>query len=60
MNAHHVPLGYSLPVAEWGVEWEPLVDTARLLSEPAKIPAGGTIELCGRSLMVLRHSTHQE
>src|SRR5712692_3621475 len=60
MNAHHVPLSYTLPVAEWGVEWEPLVDTARTFFESTKIPAGGTIELCGRSLMVLRHSTHQE
>jgi isoamylase len=55
LNAHYEPLGFTLPAIEWGQDWEIVVDTALGDVGRGKTPAGGALELVGRSLMVLRH-----
>ncbi|MHB8875635.1 MAG: glycogen debranching protein, partial [Myxococcaceae bacterium] len=54
-NAHHQAVEFTLPPVEWGAEWEILVDTAH--AEPIRraAPAGGSLKLEPRSMMVLRH-----
>jgi isoamylase len=55
MNAHHEPSTFHLPAIEWGADWETVVDTSqsRLATQP-HTPAGGSVVVAGRSLMVLR------
>jgi isoamylase len=55
MNAHHEPLTFRLPAVEWGRDWELLIDTADLEGTRHPVtPAGGKLELSGRSLIILR------
>ena len=55
MNAHHEPTTFHLPAIEWGSDWETVVDTSqsRLATQP-HTPAGGSVVVAGRGLMVLR------
>ncbi|MBX5483053.1 MAG: glycogen debranching protein GlgX [Myxococcaceae bacterium] len=55
MNAHHEAMSFTLPAVEWGRDWEVVVDTADVsgATRPST-PAGGKIELVGRSLVILR------
>jgi glycogen operon protein len=56
MNADFEPTRFTLPALEWGADWEIAVDTARgHVGKGPSTAAGGTIEVVGRSLMVLRH-----
>ncbi|QSQ17828.1 glycogen debranching protein GlgX [Myxococcus landrumensis] len=55
MNAHHEPISFLLPALEWGADWEQVVDTATAGASPrTHTPAGGKVQVAGRSLMVLR------
>ncbi|NOJ79603.1 glycogen debranching protein GlgX [Myxococcus xanthus] len=55
MNAHHEPITFRLPAVEWGADWELVVDTALAGESPrTHTPAGGTVQVVGRSLAVLR------
>jgi glycogen operon protein len=55
LNAFHLPVEFTLPAMEWGAEWEIIVDTATADPCSGQAPAGGKLELIGRSMMVLRH-----
>ncbi|WP_426749536.1 glycogen debranching protein GlgX [Myxococcus sp. Y35] len=55
MNAHHEPITFMLPALEWGADWERVVDTAVCGESPrTHTPAGGNVQVAGRSLVVLR------
>ncbi|GHG69974.1 glycogen debranching protein GlgX [Comamonas sp. JC664] len=55
MNAHHEPITFMLPAVEWGADWELVVDTAVCGESPrTHTPAGGNVQVVGRSLVVLR------
>jgi isoamylase len=54
-NAHHEPVTFMLPAIEWGADWERVVDTT-VAGDCSHIhtPAGGKIQVAGRSVVVLR------
>ncbi len=55
INAHHEPLEFTLPDAEWGEAWLTELDTARgFLDDGVAVAAGGAVTVEGRSLVVLR------
>jgi isoamylase len=57
LNAHHGPLGFTVPPARFGEAWEMVVDTALTTVPPAEeavLKPGDVIELTDRSLVVLR------
>ncbi|MBJ6760893.1 glycogen debranching protein GlgX [Myxococcaceae bacterium JPH2] len=55
MNAHHEPITFLLPALEWGADWELVVDTAACgESQRTHTPAGGRVQVGGRSVLVLR------
>jgi len=55
MNAHHEPITFQLPAIEWGADWEELVDTGQSRGVlHTHTPAGGTVVVAGRALVVLR------
>ncbi len=56
MNAHHEAVEFTLPALKWGPEWDIIVDTARAEPIHGRAPAGGRLELTGRSMTVLRHA----
>jgi isoamylase len=57
-NAHHEPMSFTLPGPEWGARAELMLDTSALngaADPPPIVEAGGTVEVCGRSLRVFRY-----
>ncbi|MCI0570203.1 MAG: glycogen debranching protein GlgX [Myxococcaceae bacterium] len=60
LNAHHEPILFHLPAIEWGADWEVIVDTAADHSTARHTPAGGRVEVMGRSLIVLRRPATEE
>jgi glycogen operon protein len=61
MNAHHEPITFLLPAIEWGADWELVVDTAAVgESQRTHTPAGGKVQVSGRSLVVLRRPATEE
>jgi isoamylase len=55
LNARSEPCTFTFPAVEWGASWEILVDSADALGAPRhRTPAGGVLEVAGRSLVVLR------
>jgi glycogen operon protein len=55
MNAHHEPMTFALPAIEWGADWELVVDTTTAEDcSHAHTPAGGKVQVAGRSVVVLR------
>jgi isoamylase len=55
-NAHHEPLYFILPPAEWGEQWHKELDTnSGWLAESELVSAGSTITVEARSLVVLRN-----
>jgi isoamylase len=54
-NADHEPMMFALPAIEWGADWELVVDTATT-EDCARVhtPAGGKVQVAGRSVVVLR------
>lgn len=55
-NAHHNPLGFILPGAEWGHRWTPVLDTYQTPSWRGGRThrAGEAVRVEGRSLLLLR------
>jgi isoamylase len=53
-NAHREPVTFTLPDSRFGPGWDLLVDTAAAACAAVIVPAGGSVELVGRSIMVLR------
>jgi glycogen operon protein len=55
-NAHHNPLGFILPGAEWGQRWTPVLDTHQTPSWRGgkSYRAGEAVRVEGRSLLLLR------
>jgi len=55
-NAHHEPLTFALPPAEFGETWEVELDTATpvLFDDPVTVKALGDLDVAAHSVMVLR------
>jgi isoamylase len=53
-NAHREPVRFTLPGRRFGPGWDVLVDTAAAGRADGSVPAEGSAELAGRSIMVLR------
>jgi isoamylase len=55
-NAHHNPLGFILPAAEWGRRWTPVLDTYQTPSwrRGKNYRAGEAVRVEGRSMLLLR------
>ena len=53
-NAHREPVRFTLPGRRFGPVWDVLVDTAAAGRADGTVPAEGSAELAGRSIMVLR------
>ena len=57
-NAHDEPLDFTLPPAEFGSAWLPVVDTAVIAaadgSEPKPISAADTLQVESRAMVVLQ------
>ncbi len=57
-NAHHEPLDFKLPSAEWGERWVKELDTAAGWVETEEMfEAGDPMSVESRSLVVLRHES---
>jgi glycogen operon protein len=59
LNAHHEPLTFTLPPAEWCAEWQPVLDTSRPDTgsggdETPSVACGGQIVVEPRCLLLLR------
>jgi glycogen operon protein len=58
MNADPAAVPWTLPDIRWGARWEIVEDTADLSGQKRDMqPAGGSIEVAGRALIVLRRPT---
>ncbi|MFP4086687.1 MAG: hypothetical protein ACLFUL_07825 [Desulfobacteraceae bacterium] len=56
INAHHEPLDFRLPAAQWGESWVKELDTeSGWIGEEGPLKAGDRIRVEARSLVVLRH-----
>ena len=53
-NAHREPVRFTLPGRRLGPGWDVLIDTAAAGRADGGVPAEGSVELAGRSIMVLR------
>ncbi len=53
-NANREPVSFTVPGSRFGPGWDALIDTAAAGRADAAVPAGGSVELAGRSIMVLR------
>ncbi|HVQ49366.1 MAG TPA: glycogen debranching protein GlgX [Mycobacterium sp.] len=54
-NAHHEPIDFALPAAEFGTAWVPVIYTAAETDEGAEAhDAGGKVTVAARAVMVLR------
>ncbi|HEX5754306.1 MAG TPA: glycogen debranching protein GlgX [Archangium sp.] len=61
MNAHHEPITFQLPAIEWGADWEEVVDTGESrVTLHTHTPAGGSVMVAGRALVVLRRPATDE
>jgi glycogen operon protein len=53
-NAHHEPLGFSMPAESFGARWRVVVDTATdFVGQGRAIEAGEATDVAGRSVVVL-------
>ncbi len=58
INAHHEPLTFTLPTANWGQNWVKELDTfVGWIDEEESFQAGAQLEMEARSLVVLRHGS---
>jgi isoamylase len=56
-NAHHEPIEFTLPPQEFGQAWMPVVDSAVAtanVEDPQSTPAGNTVEVAARAMVVLQ------
>jgi isoamylase len=57
LNAHHEPLPFVLPNGPWGQAWIKVLYTDEAVpTDGGPFAAGSTLELVGRSLMLLRRA----
>jgi isoamylase len=56
-NAHREPVRFTLPGRRLGPGWDVLIDTATAGPAEGSVPPEGSVELTGRSIMVLRGRT---
>ncbi|RAU82524.1 glycogen debranching protein GlgX [Pontibacter arcticus] len=54
-NAYHEPLEYKLPPKKYGTNWTKILDTSENRIEEESIPYTETINVSGRSIVVLHH-----
>jgi glycogen operon protein len=53
-NAHHEPIEFTLPSAEYAQAWTVVVDTAEMEEvEPVEVKAGDTVTVAARAMVVL-------
>ncbi len=53
-NAHHEPIEFTLPSAEYAQAWTVVVDTAEMEQvEPVEIKSGDTVTVAARAMVVL-------
>jgi glycogen operon protein len=53
-NAHHDTLGYTMPAETFGPAWRTVIDTAACAeAEATLVPAGATVDVAGRSVVVM-------
>jgi isoamylase len=55
-NASETDLKFDIPPARYGEEWIRVLDTAQLADPPGPARPGDTIDVCNRSLQVLRRA----
>ncbi len=53
-NAHDEAVDFTVPSEEYGTAWDEVIDTAGKFADTAAIPAGVTITVEGKSMVVLR------
>ena len=56
-NAHHEPIEFTLPPAEFGRAWTPVVDSAAEtanVEDPQPTPAGNAVQVAARAMVVLQ------
>ncbi len=56
-NAHHEPIQFILPSAEFGLAWRPVVDTAaesRVAVDSSAVTAGDPVRVAPRAMVVLQ------
>ena len=54
-NAHHEPIEFALPAAEFGTAWVPVIYTAAETDDDAEAhDAGGKVTVAARAVMVLQ------
>jgi isoamylase len=53
-NANREPVSFTLPGRRFGPGWDVLIDTAAAALADGAVPTEGSVELAGRSIMVLR------
>ena len=53
-NAHHEPIEFTLPPAEFGAAWLPVIYTGAAVEPQDTIAAGATVTVDARAVMVLR------
>lgn len=60
-NAHYEPLSYKLPPKKYGANWTKILDTSssKVEEEGIKYNPAETIEVDGRSIIVLHHPTRK-
>jgi isoamylase len=57
-NAHHEPISFTTPPADFGASWTVVVDTTTELGEESKtFAAGETVSVAARALLVLECTT---
>jgi isoamylase len=61
-NAHHEPMSFTLPSDAFGARWQRVIDTADPHRQAAvgPIPAGGTLRVANRALVVLQQAEPDE
>jgi isoamylase len=54
-NAHQDKLAYQLPGVEYGKEWKLIIDTSKAICEDQVFKPNDTVEVEGRSILLLHH-----
>ena len=60
LNAHHEPIDFTLPPAEFGPSWVPVIDTATATGRSEDVDhvdAGGSVTVEGRATRLFRAVT---
>ena len=59
-NAHDEAVYFTVPSDEYGTSWDEVIDTAGRYADTAAIPAGATLSVEGKSMVVLRAHSEVE